>query len=178
MGNASTAMEQIIANTIEATFEAIEPETLQNAKDRIIDTVGCLIGGAADPSNPELVRLIMDYGGKPEATIFMYGGKVPAASAAMVNCILCRSFDFEPVNPVVEDHMAPGHVSGTTVMTALTLGEAVGAGGREIITAMLLGDDLTARLLNTCEFTLCSAGMATAQPMPWVPRPSRDVSWA
>jgi len=147
-------MDKIIANTLEARFDAIDRETLQNAKDRIIDTVGCLIGGAGDPSNPELVRLIMDFGGKPEATIFMYGGKVPAAHAAMVNCILCRSFDFEPVSPVVGDHMAPGHVSGTTVMTALTLGEAVGAGGREVITAMLLGDDLAARLLNTCEFTL------------------------
>ncbi len=153
-GSAITAMDRIIANILEAEFEAVDRETLQNAKDRIIDTVGCLIGGAGDPSNPELVRLILDFGGKPEATIFMYGGKVPASHAAMVNCILCRSFDFEPVSPVVEDHIAPGHVSGTTVMTALTLGEAVGAGGREIITAMLLGDDLAARLLNTCEFTL------------------------
>jgi 2-methylcitrate dehydratase PrpD len=97
----------------------------------------------------------------------MYGGKVPAAQAAMVNCILCRSFDYEPVSPVVEDSMAPGHVSGTTVMTALTLGEAVRAGGREILTAMLLGDDLAARLLNTCEFTLALGwdGNGTANAM-------------
>jgi 2-methylcitrate dehydratase PrpD len=154
MGQSSTAMEKIIANVLEAQFEAFDPETLQNAKDRIVDTVGCLIGGAGDPSNPELVELIMKYGGKPEATVLMYGGKVPAANAAMVNCILCRSFDYEPVSPVVEDSISPGHVSGTTVMTALTLSEAVGASGREMITAMLLGDDLAARLLNTCEFTL------------------------
>ena len=163
----SIAMDQIVANTLEATFEAVDAETLQNAKDRIIDTVGCLIGGAADPSNPELVRLIKDYGGTPHATIFMYGGRVPAAHAAMVNCILCRSFDFEPVSPVVEDHTAPGHVSGTTVMTALALGETVGAGGRDVIMAMLLGDDLAARLLNTCEFTLMLGwdGNGTANAM-------------
>jgi 2-methylcitrate dehydratase PrpD len=148
------AIDEIIANVLEAQFEAIDPETLQNAKDRVIDTVGCLIGGSGDPSNPELVKLIKDYGGKPEATILMYGGKVPAANAAMVNCILCRSFDYEPVSPIVEDSMAPGHVSGTTVMTALTLSEAVGANGRDLLMAMLLGDDLAARLLNTCEFTL------------------------
>ena len=160
-------MDKIVANALATQFEAFDPETLQNAKDRIIDTVGCLIGGAGDPSNPELVRLITDHGGEPQATILMYGGKVPAAQAAMVNCILCRSFDYEPVSPVVEDSMAPGHVSGTTVMTALTLGEAVGAGGREIITAMLLGDDLAARLLNTCEFTLALGwdGNGTANAM-------------
>jgi len=150
----STAMEKIIANTLETRFEAFDKDTLQNAKDRIIDTVGCLIGGASDPSNPELVKLIMDYGGKQEATILMYGGKVPACNAAMVNCINCRSFDYEPVSPVVENQLAAGHVSGTTVMTAVSLCEAVGASGRELITAMLLGDDLAARLLNTSGFTL------------------------
>lgn len=165
--SAMTAMDQIVANVLDTKFEAIDLETLQNAKDRIIDTVGCLIGGAGDPSNPELVRLMTDLGGKPEATILMYGGKTTAADAAMVNCILCRSFDFEPVSPVVEDAMAPGHVSGTTVMTALTLSEATGANGRELITAMLLGDDLAARLLNTCEFTLALGwdGNGTANAM-------------
>jgi 2-methylcitrate dehydratase PrpD len=152
--SAGAAIDKIIANVLETRFENIDQETLQNAKDRIMDTVGCLIGGAADPSNPELVKLIMDYGGKPEATILMYGGKVPACHAAMVNCITCRSFDYEPVSPVVESAMAPGHVSGTTVMTALSLSEAAGASGREMITAMLLGDDLASRLLNTSGFTL------------------------
>jgi 2-methylcitrate dehydratase PrpD len=150
----STAMDRIIANVLETRFENFDKDTLQNAKDRILDTVGCLIGGASDPSNPELVKLIMDYGGKEEATILMYGGKVPACNAAMVNCITCRSFDYEPVSPVVESSIAAGHVSGTTVMTAISLSEALGASGRELITAMLLGDDLASRLLNTSGFTL------------------------
>jgi 2-methylcitrate dehydratase PrpD len=150
----STAMDKIIANVLETRFENFDKDTLQNARDRIMDTVGCLIGGAADPSNPELVKLIMDFGGKPEATVLMYGGKVPASHAAMVNCITCRSFDYEPVSPVVENSLAAGHVSGTTVMTAISVSEATGASGRELITAMLLGDDLASRLLNTSGFTL------------------------
>jgi 2-methylcitrate dehydratase PrpD len=145
----STAMDKIIANILGTRFENFEKDVLQNAKERIIDTVGCLIGGAGDPSNPELVKLLMDYGGKKEATILMYGGKVPACHAAMVNSIMCRSFDYEPVSPIVENKMAAGHVTGTTVMTAISLSEAVGASGRELLTAMLLGDDLTARLANT-----------------------------
>ena len=151
MGNTgqNTAIDKIVANVLETRFEDIDNDVLQNAKERIIDTVGCLISGADDPSNPELVKLMMDYGGKKESTILMYGGKIPAAHAAMVNSILCRSFDYEPVSPIVENKMAPGHVTGTTVMTAMSLSEAVGADGRELITAMLLGDDLAARLANT-----------------------------
>ena len=149
-----TATDKIIANVLETRFEDFDKDTLQNAKERITDTVGCLIGGASDPSNPGLVKLIMDYGGKQEATILMYGGKVPACNAAMVNCITCRSFDYEPVSPVVENSTVAGHVSGTTVMTAISLSEAVGASGSELITAMLLGDDIASRLLNTSGFTL------------------------
>ena len=149
-----TATDKIIASVLETRFEDFDKDTLQNAKERITDTVGCLIGGASDPSNPGLVKLIMDYGGKQEATILMYGGKVPACNAAMVNCITCRSFDYEPVSPVVENSTVPGHVSGTTVMTAISLSEAVGASGSELITAMLLGDDIASRLLNTSGFTL------------------------
>jgi len=150
----STALDKIIANVLETRFSNFDAFTLQNARERIMDTMGCLIGGAADPSNPELVKLIMEEGGKPEATILMYGGKVPAANAALVNCITCRSFDYEPVSPVVENFLAAGHVSGTTVMTAVSLAEATGASGKEMVTAMLLGDDLSARLLNTSGFTL------------------------
>ncbi len=147
-------MDQILRHILSVRFEDLEEQTVRHAKDRIIDTVGCLVGGAFATGNQQLVDLIKARGGKPEATILMHGGRVPASEAAMVNCILCRSYDFEPVSPVAEGRSAPGHVSGTTVMTALSLGESVAASGRELLTAMLLGDDLTARLLNTSEFSL------------------------
>lgn len=161
------AMDRVIANVLDAEFEAFDRETLQNAKDRIIDTVGCLISGAEGAGSAELVGLMRDHRGGLEATLLMYGGKATVADAAMVNCILCRAFDYEPVSPVMEGRLVPGHVSGTTVMTAISLSEAVGAGGRELLTAMLLGDDLTTRLLHTCEVSLALGwdGNGTANAM-------------
>ncbi|MCX7911974.1 MAG: MmgE/PrpD family protein, partial [Dehalococcoidales bacterium] len=135
-----------------ARFEDIDPNTLKMAKLRIIDTLGCLIGGASDSGNPELVRLTKEKGGKKEATILIYGGKVPLTEAALVNCILARSFDFEPVSPLVEGESYPGHISGTTVPAAFTIAETVGAGGRDLLTAMLLGDDIATRLLVASGF--------------------------
>jgi 2-methylcitrate dehydratase PrpD len=148
----STPIEKLAANVLETRFENFEQATLENAKNRIIDTVGCLIGGANDPSNLELVNLLKDYGGKEEATILIHGGKVPAGNAAMINSIMARSFDFEPVSPLAEDISTPGHISGTTVMTAISLGEAVGINGRELITALLIGDDVATRVLAASGF--------------------------
>ncbi len=82
----------------------------------------------------------------------MHGGKVPAASAALVNSVMARSFDFEPVSPLVDGVNTPGHISGTTVPTAVSLAEAVNASGREMVCALLAGDDVAARILAASGF--------------------------
>lgn len=147
-----TAIEKLAANVMTTRFENFDAKTLEAAKIRIIDTLGCLIGGSGDTGNPELVRLMKKTGGKKEATILVHGGKVPVGNAALVNCVMARSFDFEPVSPLVDGRSNPGHVSGTTVPTALSLAEATGASGREMIVALLVGDDIAARLLAASGF--------------------------
>jgi 2-methylcitrate dehydratase PrpD len=148
----STALELMLENALVARFEDFDKDTLETTKYRIIDTLGCLIGGATDAGNPELVKLIKETGGKEEATVLIYGGRVPAAAAALVNCIMARSFDFGAVSPLVEGVSWPGHISETTVPTALTLGEVANANGRDMITALLVGDDIAARILAASGF--------------------------
>jgi 2-methylcitrate dehydratase PrpD len=148
----NTAIEKLAANTLETCFKDFDKATLESTKYRIIDTLGCLIGGSTDTGNPELARLLKESGGKEEATILVHGGKVPAENAALANCVMSRSFDFEPVSPLVDGVSCPGHISGTTVPTALTMAEATNASGREMITALLVGDDIAARTLAASGF--------------------------
>ncbi len=143
----SSAIEKLSSNALETRFEDIAKDTLEATKYRIIDTLGCLIGGAVDTGNPELVNLLKEQGGKKEATILIHGDKVPVAGAAFVNCIMARSFDFEPVSPLVDGFSCPGHISGTTVPSALTLAEVVNASGQEMLTALIVGNDIASRLL-------------------------------
>jgi 2-methylcitrate dehydratase PrpD len=141
-----TLLEQMIANILKTRFENFDQATIDHAKNRIIDTVGCLIGGAKGAGNPQLLNLIKAWGGNPEATILVYGDKVPAHNAAMINSIMARSFDFEPVSPLVDGISVPGHISGTTIMTALALGEVKDINGKDLMTALLVGDDMAARI--------------------------------
>ncbi len=147
-----SAIEKIAANAVETKFENFDDDTLGRTKYRIIDTLGCLIGGATDTGNPEMVDLFRDTGGKEEATILIHGGKVPAGNAAFANSVMARSFDFEPVSPLVEGFSCPGHISGTTVPTTLTMAESVNADGKEMITALLVGDDAATRILAASGF--------------------------
>jgi 2-methylcitrate dehydratase PrpD len=143
----STPIEKLVANVLETRFEDICQDDLEHAKIRIIDVLGCLIGGACDSGNKSLVDLVKEWGGKKESTILIYGGKVPACNAAMTNSILCRSFDFEPVSPVTDDISGGGHLSGSTVLTAIALGELKGVDGKELLTALLVGDDMATRVI-------------------------------
>ena len=142
-----SAIEKIAANVVETKFEDIDNVTLDKTKYRIIDTLGCLIGGSTDVGNPELVNLFRDTGGKEEATILIHGGKVPVGNAAFANSVMARSFDFEPVSPLVDGFSCPGHISGTTVPSALTMAEAVNVDGKQMITSLLVGDDMASRIL-------------------------------
>jgi 2-methylcitrate dehydratase PrpD len=83
------AIEALSENVLKTRFEDLDKETVENAKKRILDVIGCAIGGANAPGNRGLVEVIKDTGGKPEASILVWGGKVPAANAALVNSILC-----------------------------------------------------------------------------------------
>ena len=150
----STPIEELSANVLDTRFDYFDQATLENAKSRIIDIIGCLIGGAYADGNPALIDLVKEWGGKEEATILAHGGKVPAHNAAMVNSIMARSFEFEVLVAMVDGVWFPSHISATTITTAIALGEMKGINGRELITAVLVGDNIAARVLGASGFRI------------------------
>ena len=73
--------------------------------------------------------------------------KRPADIVAMVNCIFGRSFDWGPLVIIMDDgERHASHNSETTVLTAVTVGASKGISGKELITSLVAGDDLVARV--------------------------------
>jgi 2-methylcitrate dehydratase PrpD len=144
--HANTVIDRIVDNVLETRLDDLAPADIDHAKDRILDTLGCAMGGARDGGNPQLVGLMSGWGGNQEATILVHGDKVPAHNAAMMNSIMARSFDFEPVSPVVHGMSVPGHISGSTVLTAVAVGEVTKSSGKDLLAALVVGDDLSARI--------------------------------
>jgi 2-methylcitrate dehydratase PrpD len=146
MMSANTVIEKFSANIVDARFEDLDKETVELAKYRILDVLGCLIGGANAPGNAALLKLVTTWGGKKEATILIHGGKAPAQNVAMLNTIMARSYDFEVMSYAIDGQVLASHHAATLVPTALALGEANRVNGKEMITAMLVGDDMAARV--------------------------------
>ena len=139
---------ELVRNMLEINFDAFSEEVVNHAKNRIIDVIGCLIAGANAPGCPMILDLIKEWDGKAESTIIVHGIKAPAHNVAMANSIMARSHDYEVPGPVVEETKAfPAHISGTTVPTAFAMAEQKSASGKELLTALILGDDIAARLI-------------------------------
>src|SRR5512143_2930115 len=96
-------IEELAQNVLQTRFADFPDPVIANAKDRLIDICGCIIGGANAPGCAELRSLIREWGGKKQASILVHGGKAPAANAAFINSIMARSFDYGVMTPYIGD---------------------------------------------------------------------------
>ncbi|MFC1942548.1 MmgE/PrpD family protein [Chloroflexota bacterium] len=146
--------KQIIDNIVETRYEDIPRDVMERARDEVIDTIGCAIGGADDIGSPMIVDLVREWGGKGESTILAHGVKAPSHNVALANGVMARSFDFGIVDMCVEGEIRPAHIGETMVPTALAIAEQKGLSGRDVLTALVLGEDLASRIMAASPFTL------------------------
>lgn len=139
--------ESIIKNIVDTNFENLDKETVERAKWRVLDSIGVIVAGANAPGCDAMLNLINKWGGAEESTVLVHHKKAPAHLVALANSLMMRSYDFEAIEAEGENQTSsPAHISGSTVPAALAAAEKKGASGKEFITALVLGDDLAARL--------------------------------
>lgn len=125
----------------QTSFEDLPQRSVEIIKNVILTVLGTTIAGANAEGCQALVDQVREWGGKDEATILLYGGKVPAHAAALANSTMARALDYC-------DAMVPGmHVGSSSVPTALAVAElAGGCSGKEFLAALVVGTELAARI--------------------------------
>jgi len=134
---------------LDVDYDAFDSGTIRNIKNQVLDLAAVMVSGWKGPGNSALFDLVRQWGGKGEATILVHGDKVPLPHAAMMNSLQCRSYDHEAVGPYPfgqNEGMFCGHVESSTVPTAYSVAEYVGASGKDLMCAVALGGDLAARI--------------------------------
>ncbi len=145
----TTPTQELIHNVLDTKYTDFDARTIRNAKKQILDLAAVTVSGSNGPGNAALFDLVRQWGGKGEATIFVHGDKVPLPHAAMMNSLQCRSYDHEAVGPWPHgqnEGMFCGHVESSTVPAAFSVSEYTGASGKDLISAVVLGGDLAARI--------------------------------
>ncbi len=145
--NPAIETRALAAHCVDVKYSDLDEATLRRAKRRVLDLVGCAIGGVPDPGNSGLIDMLRASGGAPQASVIGYPLKTSAAHAALANAVIARSYDFEVMTVVVAGRAIGSHNSPTTCMTALALCEKRALSGKDFLAALVVGDDLAARLL-------------------------------
>jgi len=139
--------EQLISNIIDTRFESFPKDIIERAKDEVSDIIGCAICGVDDTGCPMLIDLIREWGGSEESTILAYGLKAPSNNVALANAVMARSFDYGIVDMCVEGKIYPAHIGETLVPTAVAIAEQKALSGKQLLTALIVGEDLTSRIM-------------------------------
>ncbi len=149
--------DAIVDYLFDTTFEDIDEQSIERAKERLIDSVGVFSVGKRAAGNDDIIGVIKDSGGTEQSLIYTYGTKTNSENAAFANSILLRSFDFEAIDAEALDPDGPttaAHISSTTVPAMLAVADAVGCTGKEALRALILADDVVARALNASHFSV------------------------
>ena len=122
-------------------YEQIPVAALPPIRTAFADTLGVAIVGARDAA-PQLVKSLITPGGS-EATLFGNQGRASALDAAWINGTAAHALDFDDVS-----QRGFGHASAFLVPAILAEAEALGASGKDIITAYAAGYETIAELVG------------------------------
>lgn len=136
-------MEKLLSFYSALRYEDLPPETAEAVRALIIDTLGCALSGSSAPLNAELVDRHARWGGAPEATVFVYGNRLPAPQAAWLNAAMIHSNDYDDTH----DDTAI-HVFVTILPALLAAGESTGKplSGKNLLTAVAGAAEISVRL--------------------------------
>lgn len=124
-------------------YDDLPEQVVMLAKERIMDTLGAAIAGSVNWEYASQLReACRNLGGGSCGVI---GGEqcYPAAHAAMINATYAHSVELD------DGHKNAGcHAGAVVVPAALTMAQALGKSGKELITAVAIGYEVTYRIAS------------------------------
>jgi 2-methylcitrate dehydratase PrpD len=136
-----TAARNIAEWSTALAFDDIPAEVVEAAKLHLLDTIGCGLAAHALGVAAEGRTAMAELGGEPQAAVIGLPQALPAPNAAFANAMLCHGLDFDDTHAE-----SIAHVSVVVCPTAAAAAEAEGAGGRELLTAIVAGNEIVTRV--------------------------------
>jgi 2-methylcitrate dehydratase PrpD len=137
----STAARRLAEFVVGMRFDELPAQTVAAAKLHALDALGCgLAAHGLGESSFALGAAAEASTGGPASVIGLSGG-LSAGEAALVNGTLCHLLDFDDTHP---DSVV--HVSAAVTPAALAAAETFGASGRELVCALVAGNETSTRL--------------------------------
>lgn len=138
--------QHVVDYIVGSRFETIPPKALDVAKGAMLDCLGVALAGVRHPGGMIAADWSRRAAGAPQATVWGQGLKTSAHDAALVNGTAAHALDYDDVTWGLI-----GHPSVSLVPSVLALGEMIGASGRDVLHAYVVGFEVMAKLGRTTQ---------------------------
>ncbi len=135
-----TVTAQLAAGIATLGTTKLPAAVISKARDCLLDSLGCMIGGSRVPEVRGAVDLVLDWGQKTEAAVPGLEGRYPVALAAYAAAQFANALDFD------DTVIGVGHPGAPIFGTALMLGQTMRASGMELIRAAVAGYEAAVRV--------------------------------
>lgn len=126
---------------VESRYERIPSRAVENAKSAMLDCLGVALAGSKEGSAGICAQIARQEGAKEEATVLGQGFKSSALQAAFANGTAAHALDYDHSFALMGQPTAP------IIPGLFSLGESLGASGRELLEAYVAGFEVTAKLV-------------------------------
>lgn len=122
-------------------YSALPDEVVAVAKLRVLDTVGVCLASVGMPYAEAIYNLCCEQGGPQVAQAFGRSERMPEVWAGLYNGSLAHGNDFDDTHS-----RSIVHIGGAVVPSALAVSERLGSSGRSVLTAVVAGYEVAARI--------------------------------
>lgn len=136
-----TAAQRFAAFSTSLTAAQIPDEVVDGAKLHVLDTLGCGLAAHALDTAPAAREAMVETGSSGPATAIGVPSGLPPADAALANGVTCHALDYDDTHSG-----AIAHISVAVVPAALAAAQNEGAGGADLLAAIVAGNEIVTRL--------------------------------
>jgi 2-methylcitrate dehydratase len=134
---------------VSLSFQEIPPDVIHQTKRVVLDTVGCAVGGYDSEARQAIEEYVKESGHPGEATVFGSGTRTSCLNATLANGAMVRYLDYNDTAFIIQgETYRTGYHPSEVIPAVLALGERQRLPGRDVITAIVLGYDLSLAFLE------------------------------
>jgi 2-methylcitrate dehydratase len=144
-----SAARKIAEYAFNFSFQDLPKDVVHQTKRVLLDTLGCAIGGYDSEARQAIEEYVKESGHPEEATLFGSGLKTGCPNATLANGAMVRYLDYNDTAFIIHgETYRTGYHPSEVIPPILALAERQHLSGRDAITAIVLGYDLSLSFLE------------------------------
>ena len=154
-------------------YEDLPPAVIEHTRLRVLDVFGLVLAGLGTPFGRSVREAVLALNPGGPCRILGSGDRTSPGGAALANGALSQALEFDDTH-----NESIVHMSSPAVAAAFALAEAGSLGGRDLITAIAIGNEISCRIGSVAPGnSIAGASTPRGSSPPSAPRFWRQSCW-